>query len=269
MRFVTILILLSALTLSAAQQNNQFVPLPSVAAPGFNQRTAEGAYDILVYVDGEAFLYVQDRNLKYLPLSGAPIRDAGTNYTQGIPRAVFGSFNVVKKAGSGDVDLYEEPSPRNDYTAVIRVTDKKSGADFYHVHLDWTWNPANPSQPPGGRYSRPLDSRTNDPSDYRRGREGSFEFRGYVDDATVLFIRSDQVRAEDLSGKPIRGDRFTFSQPLPAERLKSIGLVEVEGRGEVDLVEKPWQGNNFTAVVLITDPQRGNSPYSFRLAWSR
>lgn len=267
MRLATVLLMLSTLVVSA--QDKQFVSLPTAPAPNFNPREAEGAFDILLYVDGEAFLYVKDTGLNYLPLSGAPIRNAGTNYSQGIPRAVFGSFNVVKKAGSGDVDLYEEPSPKNNYTAVIRVTDKKSGADFYHIHLDWTWNPADPSRPPGNRYSRPLDSRTNDPSDYRRGREGSFEFTGRVDDATVLHIRADQVREEDLAGRPLRGDRFTFSQPLPAERPKIISIVDVEGRGDVDLVEKPWEGNNFTAVILITDPQRGNSQYSFRLVWSR
>ena len=265
MKIVTVLFLLSALTLSAQTQ----VPLPADRAPNYNEREAQGSYDILLYVDGEAFLYVRGKDLTYLPLSGAPIRNAGTNYTQPIPRAVFGSFNVVKKAGSGDVDLYEEPSPKNEYTAVIRVTDKKSGADFYHVHLDWTWNPANPSQPPGGRNTRPLDSRTNDPGDYRRGRDGFFEFSGRVDDATVLHIRSDQVREEDLTGRPIRGDRFNFSQPLPAQRLRTLSLVDVQGRGEVEIVEKPWEGNNFTAVVLIDDPQRGNAPYSFRLVWSR
>ena len=125
MRLATVLLVLSAFTVSA--QDKKFVPLPTGPAPNFNPREAEGAFDILVYVDGEAFLYVKDTTLNYLPLSGAPIRNAGTNYSHGVPRAVFGSFNVVKKAGSGDVDLYEEPSPKNDYTAVIRVTDHGFG----------------------------------------------------------------------------------------------------------------------------------------------
>jgi hypothetical protein len=268
MRLAAILVLLSALTLSAAQ-NDKFVPLPSFAAPGFNPRTAEGTYDILVQVDGEAFLYVQDKNLKYLPLSGGPIQDKGTNYTQGIPRAVFNSFNIKKNAGRGTVDLYEEPNTKNDYTAVIRVTDKNPGSDFYAIQLTWSWNPANPMQPLGGRGGRPLENRENDPGDYRRGREGSFQFRGTVDDVTVLRINSDRVRAEDLAGRPLRSDQFSFSQPLPYERVRSIQLLDIEGRGDVELVEKPWEGNKFTAVVIISDPQRGASSYSFRLAWSR
>jgi len=268
MRLAAILLLVSGLTLSAAQ-DNKFVPLPSFAAAGFNPRTAEGTYDIVVQVDGEAFLYVQGTNLKYLPLSGGPLQDKGTNYTQGIPRAVFSSFNVAKIAGRGTIDLYEEPNPKNDYTAVIRVTDKNPGSELYHIRLNWSWNPANPTQPLGGRAGRPLDNRDNDPGDYRRGREGSFQFRGTVDDVTVLRINSDRVRAEDLAGRPLRGDQFSFSQPLPYERVRTIQIVDVEGRGDVELVEKPWEGNKFTAVVIISDPQRGASSYSFRLAWSR
>src|SRR5688572_2772096 len=268
MRLPAILVLLSALTLSAAQ-NNQFVQLPSFPAQGFSQRAAEGVYDILVQVDGEAFLYVQDRNIKYLPLSGAPIADKGTNYTQAIPRAVFASFNMVKKAGDGEVSLHEEPSAKNDYTAIVRVNDKQPRSRFYHIQLNWSWNPANPMQPLGGRVSRPLETRTNDAGDYRRGREGSFEFRGSVDDATVLHINSDRVRVEDLAGRPLRGDQFSFSQPLPYERVRSIQIVDIQGRGDIELVEKPWEGNKFTAVVIISDPQRGASSYSFRLVWSR
>jgi len=269
MRLSAILVLLSVLTLSAAQ-DKQFVSLPSFANKDFNPRTAEGTYDILVQVDGEAFLYVQGTNLKYLPVSGAPLQDKGTNYAQGVPRAVFNSFNIAKIAGPGNVDLYEEPSAKNDYTAVIRVTDKDRGSALYHIRLTWAWNPANPMQPVGGgRASRPLDNRDNDPGDYRRGREGSFQFRGTVDDVTVLRINSDRVRAEDLAGRPLRSDQFSFSQPLPYERVRSIQLVDIEGRGDVELVEKPWEGNKFTAVVIVSDPQRGAASYSFRLAWTR
>src|SRR4030095_14062358 len=112
MRLAATLVLVSGLTLSAAQ-DNQFIPLPSFPAPGFNQRTAEGIYDILVQVDGEAFLYVQDKNLKYLPLSGGPIQDKGTNYTQAIPRAVFNSFNIKKTAGRSEEHTSKIQPPRD------------------------------------------------------------------------------------------------------------------------------------------------------------
>jgi hypothetical protein len=167
------------------------------------------------------------------------------------------------------VTLVEPPGPVNNYTAIIRINDRNAGADFYHIRLDWTWNPGNPSRPPNGRFSRPLNSTNNDPNDYRRSRDGFFTFQGRVDDVAVLYIRSDQVREEDLNGRPIRNERFEFSQPLPSTRLRSIELAEVSGRGQVELIEKPWEGNRYTAVVRISDPQSGNGRYSFRLVWQR
>ena len=62
MRLAAILVLLSALTLSAAQ-DSQFIQLPSFAAAGFNPRTAEGTYDIVVQVDGVAVVFVMGSNL--------------------------------------------------------------------------------------------------------------------------------------------------------------------------------------------------------------
>lgn len=269
MRLTAILVLLSVLTLSAAQ-NDKFVQLGSFPAQGYNPRSSDGSFDLVLQVDGEAFVYVQGKNVKYLPLSGAPIQDKGNNYTQEVPRAVFSSFHLAKVAGSGDVTLQEPPNEKNDYTAVIRVNDKRSGSDLYHVRLTWTWDPANPMQQPVVvRGNRPVDNRDFNNNDYRRGREGTFQVRGTVDDVTVLYITGDRVRVEDLSGRPLRGDQVSFSQPLPYERVRSIQLVDVQGRGDVELVEKPWEGNKFTAVVLVSDPQRGAAPYSFRLVWSR
>jgi hypothetical protein len=70
-----------------------------------------------------------------------------------------------------------------------------------------------------------------------------------VDGVTVLHIHSNQVRAEVLSGQPIRDQRFQFSQPLPTGNLRDLSLIDVSGRGKVELVEKPWEGNRYTAVV--------------------
>ena len=109
----------------------------------------------------------------------------------------------------------------------------------------------------------------NDPDDYRRGRRGEFSFQGRVDDVAILRIRSDQVRAEDIAGRPIASDGYRFSQPLPSGPLRSIEIAEAMGRGRIELVEKPWEGNRWTAVIRISDPQRGPGRYSFTLAWQR
>jgi len=243
--------------------------LPASRSPQYNERSSEGVFDLLVHVDGEAILYVRNTEIGYLLLSGVPLRDAGSNYSQPVPQAVFGSFNMEKKAGRGTATLVEEANAKNNYTAVVRINDRGSGADFYHIRLAWVWNPADPSRAPGGRNSERLESRRNDPGDYNRGREGNLEFRGRVDDVIVLRVRSDQVRVELISGRPLRGERFRFSQPLPSVALKEIQLTEIEGRAQVELLERPYEGNRYSAVIRITDPRSGDGEYSFKLVWRR
>ena len=264
MRTASTLVLLAVLAVPGFAQD-----IPTTKSDLYNARSPEGIFDVLVYVDGEAIVYVHDTNIRYTLLSGNALRNAGSNYRQPIPEAVFGTFSINRVAGRGTVALVEPPSAVNNYTAILRINDKNAGEDLYHVRLNWTWNPADPTRAPGGSNSRPLASPRNDPNDYRRSNNGYFEFRGRVDDVAILRIRSDQVREEDLSGKPIQSERFGFSQPLPSARLKSLELTEVAGRGDVELVEKPWEGNGFTAVIRITDRSPGNGLYSLKLVWSR
>ncbi|HET9131625.1 MAG TPA: hypothetical protein VFO86_11785, partial [Terriglobia bacterium] len=207
MKFLSALLLLTLLPLSAVAAQN-LPTLPADRGPQFNPRSGVGSYDLLFYVDGEAIVYVKDDGLRYSLLSGTPLQNAGSNYTQPIPHAVFGDFNMEKIAGRGTVTLVETPVPLNNFSAVVRIKDDKPGRDLYHIRLTWSWNPADPSRGPydgvagrGGRgpdnHDNRYDSR-NDDHGYNRSREGAFEFRGRVDGVTVLYIRGDQVRVENV-----------------------------------------------------------------------
>lgn len=268
MRFLSALLLFALLPLSAAAAQE----LPSQRGPQYDPRNGVGSYDLVLYVDGEAIVYVKDTGIRYLLLSGDPLQNAGSNYTQPIPHAVFGNFDMEKIAGRGTVTLVEAPTTGNGFTAVVRIKDDKAGRELYHIRLNWSWNPKDPSRSPftgiagrdGGR-----DNRFDDRRDDNRNRDGVFEFKGRVDGVTVLQIHADQVRVENLSGQPLRDQSFKFSGPLPTAEIKEVALAEVFGRGRVELVEKPWEGNRFTAVVRITDDSPGNGVYSFKLAWHR
>ena len=270
MRFLSVLLLLSLLPLSAAAQE-----FSANRGPQYDPRSGVGSFDIVVYVDGEAIVYVQDTRVRSQVLSGSPIQDTGSNYTQPVPKAVFGEFLMEKIAGRGTVALVDEPKALNNFTAVLRIKDDKAGRDLYHVRLTWTWNPANPSRSPYSGIDRGGRGRGNDQYDDRgdnrgnRDREGQFEFRGRVDGVTVLHIRGDQVRVENLSGQPLREQSFRFSGPLPVSDLREVVLTESVGRGRIELVEKPWNGNRYEAVVRISDSSNGSGAYSFTLAWRR
>ena len=278
MKFLSALLLLTLLPLSAVAVQN----LPTLAAdrgPQFDARSGVGSFDLLFYVDGEAIVYVKDTGLRYSLLSGTPLQNAGSNYTQPIPHAVFGDFNMEKIAGRGTVTLVETPVALNNFSAVVRIKDDKAGRDLYHIRLTWSWNPSDPSRSPydgvagrGGRgrddHNDHYDSRYNDHGN-NGPREGAFEFRGRVDGVTVLHIRGDQVRVENLSGQPLRDQAFKFTEPIPISNIRDIDLVESVGRGKIELVEKPWDGNRYTTVVRISDYNSGSGQYTFKLAWHR
>jgi len=275
MKLLLVLLLLTILPLSVVAVQN-LPTLPTDRGPQFDPRSGVGSFDLLVYVDGEAIVYVKDTGLRYSLLSGSPLQNAGSNYTQAIPHAVFGEFTMEKIAGRGSVALVETPVALNNFSAVVRIKDDKAGRDLYHVRLMWSWNPANPSRSPydgaggrGGRGPYDRDDSRYDDRGYNGSREGSFEFKGRVDGVTVLHIRGDQVRVENLSGQPLRDQSFRFSGPIPISGLRDIDLVESVGRGRIELVEKPWDGNRYTAVVRISDSSNGSGQYSFRLAWRR
>jgi hypothetical protein len=305
-------------------------------ASDYNPSSQSGQFDLRFYVDLTMEISVQGELVRYR-FEGQRPRDDGSEYSQPIPRAPFSRFELEQKDGRGDIVLLERPSPENDYTAKIRITDSRGGDDRYHARLIWestapgpaapsvstapaavpssgaagaaggtaasgtaapgrsqvlskhiedllntppgTETPATPapgtdtaSQSTAAAVTLPgseLFSSENNPSRYDNRNEGVFEFRGQVDGAVLFRIRGDHVFAEAEDGGPPEVERFSFSQPLPSSGIADVRVEQHDGRGEVVLLERPWQGNGFTAVVRVSDPRGGADRYHFRLLWRR
>jgi hypothetical protein len=114
-----------------------------------------------------------------------------------------------------------------------------------------------------------LHSSDNNPANYDNGTEGLFEYRGRVDGSVIFRIRGNRVLAEAESGQPTEVERFSFSQPLPAMKMREVRVERKDGRGDVTLIEIPWDGNGYTAVVRVSDSRGGDDRYHFRLNWTR
>ena len=54
----------------------------------------------------------------------------------GLPQQT-GNLVVQRLEGRGDVDVIEQPSPRNGYTATLRIRDQRSGAARYRIVAYW------------------------------------------------------------------------------------------------------------------------------------
>lgn len=252
-------------------------------AQRFHPNPNQGGMDIRLRVDGTIELTVDRDRLRYRVIDGGHPVDRGSEYTDLIPSATFRHFKLSKQDGRGDVRLIERPTARNGYKARLRISDPKRGPDQYSLRLTWQVD-AKAVQPLRGTDRRPgrgdpgqaprsheveLFSDRNDPDDYDRDKKGDLDFRAQIDGTVVLRIRGDRVYARVMNGKPLRLDRFEFSQPLPASGLRELKVERKDGRGKVEIVEQPWEGNRFSALIRISDPKGGSDKYRIRLKWKR
>lgn len=125
---------------SASNSDNPTGPLPEL--PSYRSRdykasSKEGTLILRLVVDGEIELRVQDDRIRYTVASGRPPREDGSEFTQPIPRTKLKSFKLDKKDGRGEVQLLEQPTPENGYTARIRINDPKGGDDKYRIEVKW------------------------------------------------------------------------------------------------------------------------------------
>lgn len=87
-------------------------------------------------VDDEVVIMIQGSRASVRTVAGDRVRDENASFDSPLPRQEL-RLNLRKLNGRGSVDLVEEPSRRNDYSAVVRIRDKKSGSDEYEFELRW------------------------------------------------------------------------------------------------------------------------------------
>jgi hypothetical protein len=111
--------------------------------PRYDNRGNNGGYvngRAMVYqfqgtVDKEIRIQLRGDRANVQPIGEGDYRAArGGRVVNGLPRQE-GSLIVERLAGRGDVDVIEQPSSRNGYTATVRVRDSKGGADNYRFNL--------------------------------------------------------------------------------------------------------------------------------------
>jgi hypothetical protein len=170
--------------------------------------------------------------------------------------------------GRGDVHVIQQPSRRNDYTAVVRVSDPRGGADAYRISAWWI----DAGNGPGNARDRgPWDDRGRGRDGWEdergRGRDDrvAFRWRGSVDGELEIRIRGERIDYRTISG---RGTREVDAEVARNGIPRAVGELDVRewtARGDVFIVEQPSQRNGFTTVVRIRDPQPGYGFYDFSL----
>ena len=99
--------------------------------------------------------------------------------------------------------------------------------------------------------------------------DGELKFEAKIDGTAVIRVFSDRIFVETVNGRAVEVEEFEFSQPLPAARVSKIELDQKDGRSEMILLERPWEGNNYQAVIQVSDTESGDDKYGFDLEWER
>ena len=102
-----------------------------------NSGYGSGALQWRGAVDDLVEIRVQGQRVDYVTRSGATVRDVQTRVTgSGLPDRDV-TVAIRNSQGRGNVWVAEQPSSRNNYTAIIRIKDSQSGFGYYDFQATW------------------------------------------------------------------------------------------------------------------------------------
>jgi len=197
-------------------------------------------------VDGTDMIRIQGTTVTIDHVRAQPIKNQRVDYTAALPAARVETALYTERA-RGAVEVIQQPSYTNGYTAIIRVDDGKfSGSDVYDIYLYWP-------------KTIPAEAITPDEMD--------FYWEGRVDGVDRVIIRGDSATQEHLQSKPPEGVKGQLRRALPRQE-QTVSLHVFAGRGSVKITEQPSWSNNYAVSVLVDDSNRsGAADYRFGLRW--
>jgi hypothetical protein len=180
--------------------------------------------DIRLQIDGEVEVYLEGDRVTIRTISGRDGADDGSECTHPLPRARVNAFGFEVRDRRNDIQLLSEPSPRNDYRAVVAIRDSSGGMGRYHFRIAW-------DRTGGSEFDR--FPRTRDPIpfggavDYDGRGDGNYRQR--ITRATIRVSPTGQVNA---SFDYDRGGRLTFTGRVTRQEADTIYADVTDGTGQ-------------------------------------
>ena len=182
-----------------------------------------------------------------------------------------GQLTVQVLNGRGRVDVIQQPSAQNGFTAIVRVRDPQSGSSNYRIAGYWQ------SYAGGEVYNRRYDrdrgvdrdQRNIERDAYGMATQPMLHWSGNVDGELEIRIQNGQIQYRTLSGNrptSIRTNVGSLGEPFGHAR---VALTQNQGRGTVTVVQQPSSYNDYTTVLRVRDPQGGYGYYDFDLMWAQ
>ena len=93
-------------------------------------------YEFNGVVDREIQIQLRGNRAYVQPMGAGEDRNSRGRVINGMPQQT-GNLVVQRLEGRGDVDVIEQPSARNGYTATLRIRDPRGGAARYRIVAYW------------------------------------------------------------------------------------------------------------------------------------
>ncbi|MEP6781118.1 MAG: hypothetical protein ABJC26_14580 [Gemmatimonadaceae bacterium] len=285
-------------TQSSVLASLALLPLPFVSANAVER----SLFTWSSTVDKEVVIQVHGRDVATRGSGMDATFSPRWNLSQPLPRT-SGVIRVHVENGRGDVEVLENPSARNDYTATIRIRDSRGGAGQYRLAVTFDSDGDRDGNRGNGDYDRgngrggydprdnngngrggydprdnsgngrggydPRDDHRNDHGWYDRSRRdaGALRWSGRVDGVAEIRIQGNRIESSSRQGQRLRDVRFdVLGSALPRRDVR-VELAGDVGRGSVQVVQQPSMRNGYAAVIRIEDRRGGYGSYDFDVRW--
>jgi|SRR5689334_1438755 len=115
--------------------------------PGWDPRAREGRCDVRMWVDHLAELRIRGDVISVRTVEGARSYDEGSQCSQPLPYNSIRDFQIRQVSGRNRVDLVQQPSRMNNYSAVLSISDTQGGGDHYAFEITWSAEGNRPDAP--------------------------------------------------------------------------------------------------------------------------
>ena len=134
-----------AVTCGIVSAQPRFLDVQPRRTNDYDDNRGNGYCVVRLMVDDLVMVHIRGNRLRFETLQGRDARDDGSECSQAMPAGnALTNFRFKGVDGRGRVELAEQPSASNRYTAQVRILDSKGGDEGYTFRVQW--DNRNPGQ---------------------------------------------------------------------------------------------------------------------------
>lgn len=213
-----------------------------VKPAGNNDEKLMGSFVWTGKVDEKISFVIKGNEVLISDISGSGYKE-NSRKMNGILPIRPADVTVKIRDGKGEAVVLQQPNRQNEYTAIVQLVNNKLASENFRLEISWVAN--NTEEP------------------YQKG---TVFWSGKVDQTAEIKIFGKEVKSVDIDGTGLMNVSSNLNGFL-ARRIVNVNVQKIRGRGNVSVIQQPNWENEFTAVVRISDTEKGAADYQIEINW--